>query len=385
MRNINDNMYTNKMYQINNKNSQKRARSPFICILNKIIRSFAIKVLSFVKSRAKDEQIDFTKHRIKKILLVRSTFRMGSSILATPAIMLFRKNFPHATIDFVGPSVSRVLFKNMPIDNYYSIARRGSYFLWHNFLILKKIRLADYDLAVDVSCSQSAMGAFIVGFSGTRFRAGLQGKWDTWYNIRIPRPSETNKYRSLPAFLGAMGMETQEIFPRLILTSEEKAEGKRKIETITGGNHVPVVGVFVGGRKIKGKNWPMENFIYLIKGLSIQGIKVVVFFGPEEKKSMECLRHTLGKDVPFVLEPSAMGFASLVSNCTLFISCDSGPMHLACALGIRTIAIFQKADFRRWGPPPEMAKIIYNPEGVSADEVLNVSFKELQHKENKGS
>lgn len=181
-----------------------------------------------------------------------------------------------------------------------------------------------------------------------------------------------------------MGIETQEVFPRLTLSTTEKAEGKRKIETIIGGNHNSIVGVFVGGRKIKGKRWPTENFLQLIKALHIHEIKVVVFFGPEEKKSMEYFRQALGKDVPLVSEPSVMGFASLVSNCTLFISCDSGPMHLACALGVRTIAIFQNPDFNRWGPPSEMSKIIYKPEGVSADEVLNVFLEELQRKESKG-
>ena len=371
------------MYQ--KKEQTMRTKTPFICSLNKIIRTLTIRAISLVKGRVREEHFDIHKNRVEKILIVRTTIRMGSSILATPAISLFRQNFPYARIDFVGNPISKVLFKNLPIDHHFIINNHFPNSMRDCFALLKKIRYVDYDLAVDVSCSQSAMGSFVVGFSGARFRAGVQGKWDHWFNIRIPRSVETNKYRTLPALLEAMGMKTQEPFPRLILSSEEKAKGKRKIETIMGGNHISIVGVFVGGRKIKGKNWSMENFIYLIKGLSIQGIKVVVFFGPEEKKSMECFRNALGKDVPFVLEPSTMGFASLVSNCTLFISCDSGPMHLACALGIRTIAIFQKADFRRWGPPPEMAKIIYNPEGVSADEVLNVSLEELQHKENKGS
>lgn len=42
--------------------------------------------------------------------------------------------------------------------------------------------------------------------------------------------------------------------------------------------------------------------------------------------------------------------------------------------------MFQKEDFRRWGPPPERNKIVYNPEGVSAEEVLNASLEELRTK-----
>lgn len=52
-------------------------------------------------------------------------------------------------------------------------------------------------------------------------------------------------------------------------------------------------------------------------------------------------------------------------------------MHLACALGVRTIAIFQNSDFKRWGPPANMAQIVYEPGGVSAEEVLKISLAEL--------
>ena len=59
--------------------------------------------------------------------------------------------------------------------------------------MLREIRAARYDLAVDVGGSNAALGAFIVGFSGARFRAGLRGKWDSWFNLRFPdRPRKTS-------------------------------------------------------------------------------------------------------------------------------------------------------------------------------------------------
>ncbi len=67
-------------------------------------------------------------------------------------------------------------------------------------------------------------------------------------------------------------------------------------------------------------------------------------------------------------------FAAMVSNCHLFITRDSGPMHMACALGVRTIAIFEERDVKRWGPPAEMAKIVCQAGGVPAKEVLKTSL-----------
>jgi heptosyltransferase III len=67
----------------------------------------------------------------------------------------------------------------------------------------------------------------------------------------------------------------------------------------------------------------------------------------------------------------------MVSNCDLFITCDSGPMHIVCGLGIRTVAIFLKRNFDHWAPPSNVARIVYQPRGCTAEEVLRISLEEL--------
>jgi heptosyltransferase-3 len=311
--------------------------------------------------------------------LVRATFRLGDSILATPAISLFRRNFPHARIDFVGAPIAKVLYRNLPVDHLFTITKRFPDASWAYLALLKQIRSVGYDLAVDVSASKSAIASFIVGFSGARFRAGCRGRRDRWFNVRTTRPSEKNKYRVLPAFLAAMGLETQEILPSLILSPSEKEQGKKRVETLPGPRKDPVVGVFVGGRKILGKRWPLENFLKVTRALFRAGVKVIVFVGPEEKKLIRSFNYkqALEPAIPLVFEPSVRTFAAMVSNCQLFITCDSGPMHLACAVGVRTIAIFQKPNFEHWRPPSNLCRVVYEPGGTLPEDVVKISLAEL--------
>ncbi|TVM03258.1 MAG: hypothetical protein CV087_06145 [Candidatus Brocadia sp. WS118] len=352
-------------------------KHPLPYFLNKKIRGLIMRTINLFLCEVRKEQGALPKEQIKKILLVRANFRMGNVILATPSIFIFRENFPHAIIDFAGYPVSGLLYKYLPVDHHYSITRSFPGILWAYFSLLYKMRSMKYDLAVDVSCSQSMTSSFIVGFSGARFRAGARGKWDRWFNISIPRPSEINKYKVLPLFLHDMGMETHQVVPQLTLSPEEKEDGRRRIHALTGVNQAPVIGVFIGGRKSKGKKWPAENFLKLITALRAQEINIIVFFGPDEKRLMGFFEQSLGKGIPLVFEPSLRAFASMVSHCKLFIACDSGPMHLSCALGVRTIALFFKRNFNRWGPPPDMARIIYHPEGILVEDVLNVTVAEL--------
>lgn len=341
------------------------------------IRAVVMRVLGSFMRRSKAESVELRDHRIKRILLVRGIFRMGDSILSTPAIFLFRKNFPAAKIDFVGSPISKKLFKNLPIDDHYEVHNRFPLVCWSYLALLKRIRAERYDLAVDVSGSSSALDSFIVGLSGARLRAGLSGKWDHWFNLRFPRPAEKNKYKSLPKMIEAMGLRTERVLPTLILSPQEKLAGRRRIDGLVGSGDGPVVGIFVGGRKTRGKRWPTRYFVQVAAELRSKGAGIVVFVGPEERELLEYFRNVLSFRSVVVFEPDARSFAAMVANCDLFVACDSGPLHLACALRIRTIAVFLRRNFDRWGPLSSLAQIVYREDGVSPDLVIDACCGEL--------
>jgi heptosyltransferase-3 len=247
---------------------------------------------------------------------------------------------------------------------------------------MKHIRATKYDLAIDVSCGKSALGAFIVGFSGARFRVGLKGRRDRWFNVRLDRPTETSKYKNLPVLVRSMGLPAQEVFPSLILSPDEKEKAKRQLRAAVMRRHPtdPAVGIFVGGRRSIGKRWPKENFMQVITNLNTQWINLVVFVGPEEKDMIGYFKETLPRDIPLVFEPSTRIFAALVSNCALFIACDSGPMHLACALGVRTVGIVVKEfNSDRWMPPASLARVVHQTQGHSIRELIEACYVELEN------
>ena len=347
--------------------------------LDRATRGCVMRVMNWLTPAAPEQRADFRQTEIQRILLVRSLFRMGDSILATPAIVLFRKNFPAARIDFVGPRISKTLFRNLPIDHHYEAARSFPKVCWSYLALLKRIRKAKYDLAVDVSGSSAALGSFIVGFSAARFRVGLKGQWDRWFNIRLVRSSPLNKYAVLPELVRSMGLESPPVYPTLILSAGEIAEAGRRIQALIPGAAAPVLGVFVGGRKARGKRWAKENFLELARRLRIEGMQPIVFIGPEESDLLGYFSGALGPGVPVLLEPDVRAFAALVANCKLFVGCDSGPVHLACALRVRTIAIFLQANFDHWGPPAELARVVFRPNGVPVDLVVDACRDELRH------
>ena len=346
--------------------------------LNRWFRELLLWIFSRTTAATAPNPPDLRTESIKKILLVRATFRLGDALLAFPAIWSFRNQFPHARIDFVGAPIAKNLMENMPVDNHYTITRRYPGSAVDYPILLKRLRSIQYDLAVDVSCSQSAMGAFLVGLSGARWRAGMQGKWDRWLNIKVSKSGDINKYKTLPRFLSSLGIIYQSPVNNIALTDLERQEARKKIAALTSGRpRMSTVGVFVGGRKSWGKRWSMANFCELITALHAYGLNVITFVGPEEKDTVGLFRDALDQNIPIVFERSLRMFAAMVSNCDLFVTCDSGPMHLASSLGVRTIAIFRYRNFDRWGPPPRRARIVHDPEGGSTGAVLAACYEEV--------
>ena len=347
--------------------------------LNEQLRSAIHCLAGLITKLPQDRQCcNLRDQEINKILLVRATFRMGDSLIQIPAISSFRKQFPTARIDFLGAPIVAALFKDLPLNNVFTITRSYPWSALHYPLLMHRLRSTGYDAAVDLSCSQSAMGAFLVGFSAARLRIGLKGKWDRWFNAIVDKPSEINKYKILPNYLASLGLKCDSTARPLILTNEEIDAGRSVLQSLTRVQKGrAIVGVFIGGRKSWGKRWPVRNFLELVTGFTLLGLAVVVFAGPDESDLLSSLRAALNFDVPIVVGQAVSKFAALLSNCDLFVTCDSGPMHLAYALGVSTVAIFNFPNFDRWAPPGDIVRIAYDSAGCSPEELLRICSEQL--------
>lgn len=344
--------------------------------LDRSVRNGVMALMTRLTPDLRNETVEFQPQRMRRILIVRSLFRMGDAILATPAIRLFRSNFPAARIDFVGPPISLRLFENLPIDRHYAICKTFPRAAWSYLALLHELRATQYDLAFDASGSSAALGSFIVGFSGARLRVGLRGRWDRWFNVRLERPRTLNKYDVLPELVGALGLETGKVYPRLQLALTEVEQGRAKMRALVGNGDAPIIGIFVGGRKARGKRWDKEKFADLASRLRCAGARPVIFVGPEEREWLGYFQSQSGGAAPTVFERDVRKFASLVAACDVFVTCDGGPMHLACALRVRTVAIFLASDVRRWAPPHELGRIVAGDVDVNA--VFGACCEELR-------
>jgi len=281
---------------------------------------------------------------VRRVLLVRQDSRLGNLILLTPLLKGIRGAFPQAKTDVLvsdaygeilrsDPNVGRIFV--LPKEMFWPDSTLPVRLLW-------TLRRNRYDVAFDASAMHafSLSSAVITALSGAWRTVGFdRGDAKVFLNELVPPPAlplhETLIQLCLLRHLLAGRAEgAPAARPECHLTDPERAEGKALWDSWgLGGDSVAI---FVGARAEK--RWPLENFLGLAGRIGAAGRRCVLFGGPAEKALVE----GLGLPAGSFLAPSLplRRFASALAQARAVVTADTGPMHLAVALGVPTVELF---------------------------------------------
>lgn len=322
--------------------------------------------------------VDFRSCR--RVLLVRVNYRLGNLLLVTPAIDSVRRAMPDAEIDFLGgdgggdllhahPGIRRVLAASREV---LKSPRR----FWE---LVRELRGRRYDLVIDCARGASFLGAALAGFSGGRYRVAQEGsRYQRFFNVLVPRVATSrHKVDLLIGFLDALGLPIEGAAMRMPLGDAERAWASDEWRTWGLGDDTPVLGVNLGGRGVK--RWPRESFLAVAARAARElPVRVVVFVGPEEESELARIRAALPADVVIAPPVSSRRFAALLARCRVVVTADTGPMHLAAAIGVPTITVFVAVSGRFYEPLGPMHTALRDPAGVSVDAVLETVRRRLE-------
>ena len=288
----------------------------------------------------------------RRVLLVRVNVRMGNLLLVTPALGALRRALPHARLDVLcyedyaallahDPDVDRVIgFHRRMLCNPAALAR-----------LARTLRRERYDLVVEGSRGASCFGALLAGLSRGRYRAAAAGsRYRRFFNVHVPRRRNVeHKVDLLLAFLANLGVPPVTRSLNVVLTEGERvrADAIWRELGLTPGD--PTVGIIVGGRGPK--RWPRGQLVQIIEHLQTRPrLAVVLFPGPEHRRQAIRLCQDLVRPVIVAPQVAIREFAALLHRCTLVVAGDTGPMHLAAAVGVPTVAVFHTTSANHYAP-----------------------------------
>ncbi|MFC1713083.1 lipopolysaccharide heptosyltransferase II [Candidatus Poribacteria bacterium] len=300
---------------------------------------------------------------IDRILVLRPD-GIGDALNSTPAISALRNAYRDAHISVVlKPSGAEILSLNPHIDEiiiydpddlHSGVAAKLRF--------LSKIRAEGHDMAIILK--NSSWCNFISYASGARYRIGRKSERKRFSSTltdgvrsRDPKGTKHEVYRNMDvARLAGADDGISELVLRL--SEDERAWAQDFIHNKGLDQASPLVGIHPGGSSFD-KLWPAENFAYVADQLAQNpGTRIILFSGPGEDALADKIRETMTHPPICASGISLRQSAALNERCSLFICNDSGPMHIAAALNVPTVALFGPTDHVRWQPRSEEAVIV---------------------------
>lgn len=290
---------------------------------------------------------------LKKILL-RGPNWVGDSVLAIPAMKAVRSRFPDAEITLlVRPWVAGV-FKSAPFINHlWSEPRPAGISDWMR--ITKTIRQNRFDTALLFPNSFESAAMIFLGRVPQRVGYATDGR--RWLLTNSLKPSDRKRHQ-VHYYLDlaeALSAEVDQPSIAIEATTEEKTQASRLLasEGIAPTRHYLVLnpGAAYGGAK----RWSEEGFAEAGDTLAAELDLDVAIIGSEVERSIaESIQKRMRSRVAVLNGRTSLEtLIGVISGASLVLTNDSGPMHIAAALGVPTVAVFGATDHvvtAPWGP-----------------------------------
>ncbi|MCM8778506.1 MAG: lipopolysaccharide heptosyltransferase II [Candidatus Omnitrophica bacterium] len=307
----------------------------------------------------------------KRILVIR-TDRIGDVVLSTPVIKNLRDHFPQSFIVMmVRPYTKEIVEDNPYLDEviiYDKDKKDKSLFATLRFIL--RLRKYKFDLAIILHPTNRV---HLISFlAGIRKRIGYDKKMGFFNTDRFKERKYLGEKHELEYnldFLRYLGIEPEDkrLFVPVNKEAEERVNSFLKENGLDNCNFI----VIHPGASCPSKIWPAKNFAFVCDMLiKDYGFKILLI---TDKKNSH-----LGKEVRQFMKYSAVlatgkfslkELAVVLKRAKLFISNDSGPVHIAVAVGTPVISIFGRKQPglspKRWGPLGEKDIVLHKDVGCS--------------------
>ncbi|MFH1678975.1 MAG: lipopolysaccharide heptosyltransferase II [Candidatus Omnitrophota bacterium] len=303
---------------------------------------------------------------MQKILVV-STNWFGDALFLFPLLAVLKENFPGSFLAVLSvPRIKGVFQSNPYVDKiiiYDEKGKQGN--LISRLAFIFKLRRQEFDKAFILKPSLSR--SLILKFAGIKQIIGFDNPKSNWLlRVRVPQPEKPlHKIDYFLTILEYLGLKVSKRRYEFSPSDKDRDYINSLFSREKIALNLPLIVINPGGNWLP-KRWLPDKFAELIKRIKDKFPANIVITGAGKDRPLaDGIIKKSGKDVyNFAGETSLGQIGALMERADIVISADSGPMHIAAAVGKKVIALFGPTSAQITGPyPPENHIIIQKDTG----------------------
>jgi len=327
-------------------------------------------------------------------ILVIDFGQLGDVVLSLPALRAIRKRFQHARITVAAgkatmPVVEMSGYANATLAVDRVQLRDGSKLLAPLRIarVVKEVRRARFDFVIDLHSLSETNLLGLLSRAPHRLYARRPGRsLDLLANFRPPPPVEDYRptKHAVDRYLDVLvplGIHSDDENVARVPKLQTRADDDRVIEQMLRKEKAhmtdaPLVGVFPGAGH-PSRRWPLERFAELAERLvRNDSVRIALLAGPEERGLVREMRAVFPPRTIVFDQLTISQLASLLARLSVFVSNDTGPMHIATAVGTSVVALFNGAAPNSYVPLEARHRVIHSRHLVTeiqTDEVYDAA------------
>ncbi len=286
---------------------------------------------------------------------------IGDAVHVLPVANALRRAVPTMHLTWVIQPLPHILVRNHPaIDEFIIFRRRRGMSAVGEFARMRReLRQREFDLVIDLQVYFKA--GLLTWFTRSAMKLGFDRRrardlnW-LFTTRRIPGHADQHVQDQYFEFLSYLGIDPEPIEWNIAITPEEREAQRRFFAAIDK----PVCAVVVGSSKAK-KDWPAERYARLLEIIEAEfHYQTVLIGGPsarERATAAEVKRLTPAEPLD-ELGDDLRRLVYIVDGCSLLVSPDTGPLHIARALETPVIGLYGYTNPKRSGPYQKYSELI---------------------------
>ncbi|MBN1754940.1 glycosyltransferase family 9 protein [bacterium] len=264
---------------------------------------------------------------LERILVIRLS-SIGDIVITTPVLRNLRELLPHSKITYLTrKEYAPMLLHNPYIDGI--IALELSQMKWEKYIgFAMSLRSERFSMVIDLhnNIRSRILSAILNVPLSYHVPKPYWKRWRLIHHAGSFTPKSLDILDQYLSTLKEAGFQVKTFFPEIFVTESEKAACLNQLEPFIGKQFVGIHPY----AKWKNKEWGIEKYLDVAQLLSSEGYNVLFWDSP----------HARAPELKYLCTDDLRELIGYLSICNLFVGNDSGPAHIAAALGVPTLTIF---------------------------------------------